>query len=74
MRLPSNYRVVVARIPILRFENGVVSNGSQTVAWAFKTVTLFENGVVSNGSQTFKTVLLYFLQFENGVVSNGSQT
>ena len=34
------------------FENGVVSNGSQTISTIWLTDCLFENGVVSNGSQT----------------------
>ena len=74
MGLPSNYRVVVARILNLRFENDVVSNGSQTELLEMSLPYVFENDVVSNGSQTRIAVVNDGIVFENDVVSNGSQT
>ena len=65
---------MVARIPNLRFENDVVSNGSQTRLSYSDNFTPFENDVVSNGSQTNQSWLEHSYQFENDVVSNGSQT
>ena len=40
------------------FENGVVSNGSQTNVAYWCRSAAFENGVVSNGSQTYHSFVI----------------
>lgn len=58
----------------LRFEYGVILNGSQTDEKVAETVRRFEYSVILNGSQTISIVSLYSEKFEYGVISNGSQT
>ncbi len=59
---------------ILRFENDVVLNGSQTNRARDQWTERFENDVVLNGSQTLLTKPIDWIRFENDVVLNGSQT
>ena len=58
----------------LRFEYGVILNGSQTEVRAFIQPIRFEYGVILNGSQTFGARRSLSCPFEYGVVLNGSQT
>ena len=58
----------------LRFEYGVILNGSQTIAAFHGAWTLFEYGVILNGSQTDPTIQIMATLFEYGVILNGSQT
>ena len=59
---------------ILRFEYGVILNGSQTTFSRKNRRHLFEYGVILNGSQTAKTTFQFLNLFEYGVILNGSQT
>ena len=58
----------------LRFEYGVILNGSQTSKKIEKEIKKFEYGVILNGSQTADFNHNFRLQFEYGVILNGSQT
>ena len=58
----------------LRFEYGVILNGSQTSAQIVRLVLRFEYGVILNGSQTVRTLTRKRRMFEYGVILNGSQT
>ena len=58
----------------LRFEYGVILNGSQTETPEKEVYDEFEYGVILNGSQTFYWFLSLTWGFEYGVILNGSQT
>ena len=58
----------------LRFEYGVILNGSQTLNFAPPWQLWFEYGVILNGSQTIVVLLAAIFMFEYGVILNGSQT
>ena len=40
------------------FENGVILDGSQTIAWVDRLKRRFENGVILDGSQTYFSVFI----------------
>ena len=58
----------------LRFEYGVILNGSQTKTVCGKPEYGFEYGVILNGSQTIMENKNTMQLFEYGVILNGSQT
>ena len=58
----------------LRFEYGVILNGSQTEKHYSYQLDLFEYGVILNGSQTATAPRKTYCKFEYGVILNGSQT
>ena len=58
----------------LRFEYGVILNGSQTTDFLSYFVSVFEYGVILNGSQTNFMRFNTIGTFEYGVILNGSQT
>ena len=58
----------------LRFENSVISYGSQTESAPKLLTDGFENSVISYGSQTNKMIIWCCRAFENSVISYGSQT
>jgi len=43
----------------LRFENGVILNGSQTMNFFPSVYLVFENGVILNGSQTTGSIVTF---------------
>ena len=57
----------------LRFEYGVILNGSQTHNISLASSSVFEYGVILNGSQTHVKNSTNFKLFEYGVILNGSQ-
>ena len=59
---------------ILRFEYGVILNGSQTLVGSVLSSFRFEYGVILNGSQTTVKEDVKNEGFEYGVILNGSQT
>ena len=58
----------------LRFEYGVILNGSQTSRKYKAGEVSFEYGVILNGSQTYAELMKLEEEFEYGVILNGSQT
>ena len=58
----------------IKFEYGVILNGSQTAETVIPAIEAFEYGVILNGSQTSVAITENGTQFEYGVILNGSQT
>ena len=70
----SGFCVWCAKMLNLRFEYGVILNGSQTHGDPSSALLEFEYGVILNGSQTSNSSNSSERLFEYGVILNGSQT